>query len=136
MGLCVCICSFSHVQLFATPWTSACQASLSTSGCERKNHESYSQALMASAFLNPHFLPLLSLIQLLEKFASHFILLPGFCSLLQRYLCFCLSLFCKCCQLKQMPMLKDKRESVEKDIVKVPAVVQDTTAAAAERVTV
>ena len=28
-SLCVCVQLFSHVQLFATPWTVACQASLS-----------------------------------------------------------------------------------------------------------
>ena len=27
--VCVCVCVFSHVQLFATPWTIACQAFLS-----------------------------------------------------------------------------------------------------------
>ena len=27
--VCVCACAFSHVQLFATPWTVTCQASLS-----------------------------------------------------------------------------------------------------------
>ena len=25
----VCVCTLSHVQLFATPWTAACQAPLS-----------------------------------------------------------------------------------------------------------
>ena len=28
-SMCVCVCVLSHVQLFATPWTIACQASLS-----------------------------------------------------------------------------------------------------------
>ena len=28
-GLCVCVCALSHVQLFVTPWTVACQAPLS-----------------------------------------------------------------------------------------------------------
>ena len=27
--MCVCVCVFSRIQLFATPWTAACQASLS-----------------------------------------------------------------------------------------------------------
>ena len=67
------------------------------SGCERKNHESHSQALMASAFLNPHFC---------HSWARHncwkvcqsfypptWIL---FFAAKLRFLCFCLSLFGKC----------------------------------------
>ena len=29
MCVCVCVCVLSHVQLFTTPWTVACQAALS-----------------------------------------------------------------------------------------------------------
>ena len=69
MCVCVCVCvlsNFSHVWLCVTPWTIACQASLSTGFC-RQDYKSEWSCLVPRGLPNPgieHRSPALQVISL------------------------------------------------------------------------